>query len=99
MLFIDHYSVVKDRVSKAEVLSCTGLPSKYTLLSQRRLRWLGHVHRMDDGRIPKDMALALGKRTTGRPRLRNKDVCMRDMKALDIDATSWEEGLGGDRTR
>ena len=24
------------------------------LLKQRRLRWLGHVVRMDDGRIPKD---------------------------------------------
>ena len=99
MLFIDHYGMVKDIVSNAEVLSRAGLPCMYTLHSQRRLRWLGHVHRMNDGRIPKDMALASGKSTTGRPRLRNKDVCMRDMKALDVDATSCEEGLGGDRTR
>ena len=27
----------------------------YTFLRQRRLRWLGHTHRMADGRIPKDL--------------------------------------------
>ena len=66
-----------------------------------RLRCLGHVHRTNDGRIPKDIqygVLASGKRTTGRPRLRYKDVCTRDMKVLDTDAASWE-GLAADRTR
>ena len=52
----------------------------YTLLRQRRPRWLGHVRRMEDGRIPKYILygeLALGRRITGRPHLRYKDVCMR----------------------
>ena len=71
-----------------------------TLHRQRRLRWLGHVRRMDDGRIPKDIygELALGRRTTGHPHLRYKDVCVRDMKAVDIDTMSWE-GLAYDRTK
>ena len=72
----------------------------YTLLRQRRLRWLGHVRPMEDGRIPKALLygeLALGRRTTGRPHLRYKDVCIRDMKAVDIDNMSWE-GLAADRT-
>ena len=30
------------------------MPSLFALLPQRRLRWLGHVRRMKDGRIPKD---------------------------------------------
>ena len=49
--------------------------------------------RMEDGRIPKDMLyseLCLGTRPTGRPALRFKDVCKRDMKACDIDTSSWE---------
>ena len=41
--------------------------------------------------------VALGRRTTGRPHLRYKDVCIRDMKAVDIDIMSWE-GLAADRT-
>ena len=32
--------------------------------------------------------LALGRRTTGRRHLRYKDVCVRDMKAVDIDTMS-----------
>ena len=65
----------------------------YTLLSQRRLRWLGHVHRMANGRIPKDMLygeLVTGTRTVGRPYLRYRDICKRDMKAAGIDTTTWE---------
>ena len=34
--------------------------------------------------------LCLGTRPTGRPELRFKDVCKRDMKACDIDTSSWE---------
>ena len=39
--------------TNADVLSRAGLPSMYNLLRKCRLRWLGHVRRMDDGRIPK----------------------------------------------
>uniref|UniRef100_K7EZU2 Reverse transcriptase domain-containing protein n=1 Tax=Pelodiscus sinensis TaxID=13735 RepID=K7EZU2_PELSI len=78
----------QDKVSNFEVLTRAGLPSMYTMLRQRRLRWLGHVRRMEDGRIPKDIVygeLASGKRTTGCPNLRFKDVVKRDMKAIDIN--------------
>ena len=83
----------EDKVPNTEVLSRANLPTMFTLLRQRRLRWLGHVHRMDDGRIPKDLLygeLAAGKRKTGRPQLRFKDVCKRDMKALQMDPDHWE---------
>ena len=82
----------QDKVTNDDVLSHAGLPTVYTLLRQRRLRWLGHVRRMEEGRIPKYILygeLALGGRTTGRPHLRYKDVCIRDMKAVDIDTMSW----------
>ena len=90
-----------DKVTNADVLSRAGLPSVYTVLRKRRLRWLGHVRRMDDGRIPKYILygeLALGRRTTGHPHLRHKDFCVRDMKTVDIDTMSWE-GPTADRTK
>ncbi|GCC24571.1 hypothetical protein chiPu_0002973 [Chiloscyllium punctatum] len=83
----------QDRVSNTAVPSRTGLPSMHTLLSQQRLRWLGHIHFMEGGHIPKDIhngELASGKRTTGSPQLCYKDVCMRDMKLLDIVMESRE---------
>ena len=71
------------------------------LLRQRRLRWLGHASRMEDGRIPKDIlwsVLVSGTRLVGRPKLRYKDVCKLDMKALDSNTQSWES-MAADRSR
>ena len=60
------------RTSNTVVLSRCGLPTMFTVLCQRRLRWLGHVIWMNDGRIPKDILyreLIAGKRNLGRPQL------------------------------
>ena len=83
----------QDKVPNNTVLERAGCTSMFTLLKQRRRRWLGHVVRMDDGRNPKDLLygeLVHGKRPTGRPQLRFKDLCKRDLKALNIDQNNWE---------
>ena len=49
---------------------------------------------LEDGQIPKDIfndQLALGKRPQTHPQLRYKDICERDMKALDINTEIWED--------
>ena len=54
---------------------------------------LGHVHRMEDGCIPKDLLygeLATGYRDIGCPQLHYKDVCKREMMALQLENTNWE---------
>ena len=84
-----------------EVLSRAGLPSMFTLLRQRRLRWLGHVYRMPEGRISRDLLyseLASGKRPTRRPQLRYRDVVKSDMKAVDINTESGES-LAANRSK
>ena len=73
----------QEKVTNTEVLERAPSFSIYTLLSQRRLRWFGHDHRMPNGRIPKSMLygeLATGTHTAGRPYLRYRDTCKRDMK-------------------
>lgn len=90
----------QDKISDVEVLKRAGLKSMVAILRERRLRWLGHVHRMDCGRIPKDLLygeLAEGTRPIGRPRLRFKDVCKKDMQQCKIDVATWES-LAGDRS-
>ena len=69
----------KDRVPNNTVQERTEIPNMYTLLKQRRLRWLGHVVRMDDSPILKNLLygeLANGKRPTGRPQLRCLLSCL-----------------------
>ena len=83
----------QDHIANLVVLSRAGLPSMYAMLTQRRLRWLGHVCRMEDGRIPKDILygeLATGTRPTGRPILRYKDICKRDLKSCNINHQNLE---------
>ena len=61
------------KITNEKVLRRTGLTFMYTILSHRRLRWLGHIVRMSDERIPKTLLyseLVVGKRNVGRPRLR-----------------------------
>ena len=58
----------QNRVTNKVLLEKAGIPILYTLLKQRRMRWLGHVTRMEDGHIPKNLLygeLASGKRPTG----------------------------------
>ena len=83
----------RDKIPNSTVLERARAPSMFAMLKQRRLRWLGHVCRMADGRIPKDLLygeLVQVKRSVGRPYLRYKDVCKRDMKAMGIDPNRWE---------
>ena len=58
------------RITNFDILAKTGMPSMFAILTQRRLHWLGHVTRMDNGRIPKGMLfreLATGIRTPSPP--------------------------------
>ena len=90
----------QDHIPNSEVLARAGSLSMYALLTKRRLRWLGHVTRMQDGRLPKDILygeLATGSRPTGRPTLRYKDVLKRDLKAGGIAPAGFEM-LAADRS-
>ena len=87
---------LQDKVTNTEVPERASSSSMYTLLSQRRLLWLGRVHRMPNVRIPKDMLygeLVTGTRTAGRPYLRYRDICKRDMKVAGIDPTTCEAAV------
>ena len=62
------------------------------IIKQRRLRWLGHVLRMEDDRIPKQAMRwqmdSCTRRRPGRPRLDWIDTVTRDLKSIGM---AWEE--------
>ncbi|XP_063592483.1 uncharacterized protein LOC134769674 [Penaeus indicus] len=90
----------QDKVTNAAVLARTGCEPLIQIFLTRRLRWLGHVRRLPDGRLPKDILygeLGSGARTLGRPLPRFKDVTKRDLISLNITPLNWED-LAEDRS-
>ena len=83
----------QDHMTNSETLSRAETPSMYSILSQRRLRWLRHTYPVDDGRIPKkdlNWQLTTGVRQVGRLVLRFKDASKRDLKACEIHPNNSE---------
>ena len=83
----------QQKIANEKVLIRTSLATMYFTLSQRRLRWIVLVLRMGAERIQKSLLygeLIVGKRNRGRPKLRFKDVCKRDLKSLKIRSDELE---------
>ena len=71
--------------------SSLSMPS---LLIQRGLWWLGHAHRMEPDRLPREILygeLQEGVCRVGRPLLRYKDVIKQDLRSELIDTSAWED--------
>ena len=82
----------KDMVTNKEILDRTGLPPMEDLLVQKNLRWTGHLMRMPQDRLPRQILfsqLPAGQRKRGRPRLRFKDTIKRNLKLRNIELNSW----------
>lgn len=88
----------QDLVPNTEVLSRSGVPGIESFLFSHRLRWAGHVMRMDDNRLPKKIMLSEleqqgGKtgREVGRPLLRYKDTLKDTLKKCQLPLESLDE--------
>lgn len=83
----------QDKIPDTEVLERTGLPSIYTMLQKTQVRWAGHVVRMPDSRLPKQLLygeLCQGKRSVGGQKKRFKDSLKASLKNLGFELNSWE---------
>ena len=83
----------QDKIPDTEVLGRAGMPSIFTLLQKSQARWAGHVVRMPDNRLPKQLLygeLCQGKRMVGGQRKRFKDCLKASLRDLSIDVNSWE---------
>ncbi|XP_063585355.1 uncharacterized protein LOC134762738 [Penaeus indicus] len=83
----------KDREPNKEILRRAGLTGIEAMLSQSQLRWSGHVTRMDDSRLPKQLfhaELSTGKRHRSGQRKRYKDSLKSTLKSYNIPVDGWQ---------
>jgi hypothetical protein len=90
---------VKDRDSwrirtNSELDTLTGGVNIVRYIKAQRLRWFGHIQRMEDGRMVKKLNnwKPFGKRPAGSPKNRWIDGILRDMEVLKVK--NWKELIG-----
>ena len=95
-----------DKVSNVQILDQADCTSIESLLIKSQLRWTGHVIRMEDNRMPKQLLygeLLNGSRSRGRPKLRFKDTLKanlqwsstspRDLENRAMDRSAWRAAI------
>jgi hypothetical protein len=86
---------LSDRHSNAHVRAQCGSTTLAAIISANRLRWLGHVGRMEPGRLP-HVALFSSlhgvrrRAKRGRPPLRWEECVCADLRAVGITEGDWE---------
>jgi len=76
-----------NKVRNEEVRAMTSLQKLELIIEERRLRWFGHIWRMDDGRLPKQSMhweTSTRKRRPSRPRKKWIDIVRQDMKEIGM---------------
>ncbi len=89
-----------DRVSNTRVLQKANMTGIEAQIMRNKLRWAGHVRRMSDERLPKQLLYGTvknGYRKRGCPKLRYSDTLKVSLKLTNFDLGTWEE-LAENRT-
>ena len=83
----------EDKITHDDILRRTGCKSIEYMAAQRQLRWVGHVIRMEDERLPKQVLygeLVQGQRLQGGQKKRYKDFIKVALKKCDINPGDLE---------
>ena len=91
----------KDKIRNEHIRGTTKVVQASRKITERRLKWYGHVMRMEEDHVVRRvMTKAIpGKRKRGRPKTRWKDVCKRDMQTVGLreddegDRAYWKETI------
>ena len=79
--------------TNVSVLQDADIPSIEALIIKNQLRWSGHVVRMPDERLPKQIfysQLREGSRKRGGQKKRYKDTLKANLKKCSINVSTWE---------
>ena len=76
----------RDKIRNEHIRGTTRVVQASTKITEKRLKWYGHVRRMKEEHIVRRMldVNIPGKRRRGRPNLRWKNACKRDMTEVGL---------------
>ena len=100
MLGVSRLQQWKERITSRELAKAFGMTERVTdILRKHRLRWLGHVARMDNDRIPKQLLFGelLRPRPSHGTKRRWRDLTRGDMQLLGLGETWYEAAQDSNR--
>ena len=94
------HATFKDRIPSKDLLTKFDLLPVRRVVQRNRLRWFGHVIRMDnDNRVQKCMTLEVnGRRNRGRPKKTWEQVIASDLRELGITRSLAQDRLNWRKT-
>ena len=84
----------QDKITNNEVLQRAKMDGMDAMLMRAQLRWVGHVQRMSDNRMRKQIfysELSSSARSRGGQRKCYKEALKQTLKMTGIDTESWYE--------
>ena len=83
------------RLHNEELHSLYRSPNTVRVIKSTRLRWAGHVARLEESRCAFKILTSkpTGKRSLVRPRRRWEDIIIMDLEEIGINAGNWVDSL------
>jgi hypothetical protein len=80
-----------EKIYNDEIHNLYSLPNIVRVIKSRRIKWAGHLARMEKGRdVYRILVTRLeGKRLLGRPKLRREDNIKMGRREMGIDGANW----------
>ena len=81
-------------INDTGILEMANIGSIKVLISKQQLKWSGHLVRLPNERIPKQIfyrQLTDGKRLANKPKKRFEDCLKQTFKKCDTNSESWEK--------
>ena len=84
-----------DQLHNEELHSLYRSPNIVRVIKSRRLRWAGHVAKMEEGRSAFKILIGkpTGKKPLGKPRRRWEDNIKIDLKEIGINKRNWVDSV------
>ena len=90
---VSMYRVKDEKITTEDILERADIRCITIYMTRRRLRWIGHVSRMDWERVPRKLlsSWVYHKRPRGRPHMRWAESIRKDLETAGLTMATWSD--------